>query len=56
MPETSEDENGLCNNINLLEKKTKAPARLTEAALLKAMNEVYRYVKDSEIKKILKEK
>ena len=55
LPETSEGENGSCNDINLLEKKTKAPARFTEATLLKAMNEVYRYVKDSEIKKILKE-
>ena len=55
LPETSEGENGSCNDINLLEKKTKAPARFTEATLLKAMNEVYRYVKASGIKKILKE-
>ena len=55
LPETSEGENGSCNNINLLEKKTKAPARFTEATLLKAMNEVYRYVLNTEIKKILKE-
>ena len=55
LPRTSEGEKGSCNDINLLEKKTKAPARFTEATLLKAMNEVYRYVKDSEIKKILKE-
>ena len=39
----------------MLEKKTKAPARFSEASLLKAMNEVYRYVLDSEIKKILKD-
>ena len=55
LPETSEGENGSCNEINLLEKKTKAPPRFSEATLLKAMNEVYRYVLDSEIKKILKE-
>ena len=55
MPETSENENGSCTYVNLLEKKTKAPARFTEATLLKAMNEVYLYVKDPEIKKILKE-
>lgn len=55
LPETSEGENGSCNNINLLEKKTKAPARFIEATLLKAMNEVYRYVLNAEIKKILKE-
>ena len=55
LPETSENENGSCSYVNLLEKKTKAPARFTEASLLKAMNEVYLYVKDPEIKKILKE-
>ena len=55
LPQTSEGENGSCNDINLLEKKTKAPARFTEATLLKAMNEVYRYVLNAEIKKILKE-
>ena len=55
LPESSEGENGSCNNINLLEKKTKAPAKFTEATLLKAMNEVYRYVLNAEIKKILKE-
>ena len=55
LPETSENENGSCSYVNLLEKKTKAPARFTEATLLKAMNEVYLYVKDPEIKKILKE-
>ena len=45
----------MCDDINMLEKKTKAPARFSEASLLKAMNEVYRYVLDSEIKKILKD-
>ena len=55
LPETSEDEKGSCNDINLLDKKTKAPARFTEATLLKAMNEVYRYVLNAEIKKILKD-
>ena len=55
LPETSENENGSCSYVNLSEKKTKAPSRFTEATLLKAMNEVYLYVKDPEIKKILKE-
>ena len=40
--------------MNLLEKKTKTPASFTEATLLKAMNEVYRYVLNAEIKKILR--
>ena len=55
LPEISRGENTSCNDINLLEKKTKAPTRFTEATLLKAMNEVYRYVLAPEIKKILKE-
>ena len=55
LPETSEGEKGSCNDILLLDKETKAPARFTEATLLKAMNEVYRYVLNAEIKKILKE-
>ncbi|MBR6901072.1 MAG: DNA topoisomerase 3 [Synergistaceae bacterium] len=55
LPETSEGENGSCSYVNILEKTTKAPARFTEATLLKAMNEVYLYVQDPEIKKILKE-
>ena len=55
LPETFDGENGSCNDIKLLEKKTKAPTNFTEATLLQAMNEVYRYVKDSEIRKILKE-
>ena len=53
--ETSEGENCSCSYVNILEKTTKAPARFTEATLLKAMNEVYLYVQDPEIKKILKE-
>ena len=55
LPQTSEGESGSCSDINMLEKKTKAPARFSEASLLKAMNEVYRYVLDPEIKKILKD-
>ena len=55
LPETSLGENASCNDILLLDKNTKAPARFSEATLLKAMNEVYRYVLDPEIKKILKQ-
>ena len=55
LPVTSEGEKGSCSDINLLEKKTKAPARFSEATLLKAMNEVHRFVSNPDIKKILKE-
>jgi DNA topoisomerase-3 len=37
------------------EKKTAPPKRFTEATLLKAMNNIHKYVADEEIKKILKE-
>ena len=55
LPSVSEGESGDCHDVQLQEKKTKAPARFTEASLLKAMNEVYRYVSAPEIKKVLKE-
>ena len=55
LPSVSEGENGECGDVRLQEKKTKAPARFTEASLLKAMNEIHRYVSDTENKKVLKE-
>ena len=55
LPPASNGDKGSCLDVHLLEKKTKAPSRFSEASLLKAMNEVYRYVQDSEVKKILKE-
>ncbi len=55
LPPASDGDKGLCQDVHLLEKKTKAPSRFSEASLLKAMNEVYRYVQDNEVKKILKD-
>lgn len=55
LPPVSEGEKGECQDVQLQEKKTKAPARFTEASILKAMNEVHRFVSDPEIKKVLKE-
>ncbi|MBR3721828.1 MAG: DNA topoisomerase III [Selenomonadaceae bacterium] len=39
----------------LVEKTTKPPTRFTEATLLKAMKEIYKYVRDENLKKELKE-
>lgn len=45
----------LCEQGQLLEKDTQAPAAFTDATLLAAMTGISRYVTDSEIKKVLKE-
>lgn len=42
-------------SLKELEKTTRAPSRFTEASLIKAMNSIYRYVADPELKKTLKE-
>ena len=55
LPSVSEGESGECRDVRLHEKKTKAPARFAEASLLKAMNEIHRYVSNPENKKVLKE-
>ena len=55
LPSVSEGESGECCDVQLQEKKTKAPARFTEASLLKAMNEIHRFVSNPENKKDLKE-
>jgi DNA topoisomerase-3 len=55
LPSVSEGESGECCDVWLQEKKTKAPARFTEASILKAMNEIHRFVSNPENKKVLKE-
>ncbi|EWH08014.1 DNA topoisomerase III [Pseudoalteromonas lipolytica SCSIO 04301] len=44
-----------CYEAQLVDKMTSPPAHFTDATLLSAMTGISRYVKDSEIKKILKE-
>lgn len=46
---------GTCDEIIINEKKTTPPARYTEASLLAAMESVAKFVKDPEVKKVLKE-
>ena len=55
LPVVSEGEQGECRDTKLQEKQTKAPARFTEASLLRAMNEVHKFVADPKVKKILRE-
>ncbi|WP_435237437.1 DNA topoisomerase III [Psychromonas sp. PT13] len=44
-----------CNQGEVIEKNTQPPAYFTDATLLAAMSNIARYVKDSELKSILKE-
>ncbi len=44
-----------CLKGELVEKMTQAPKHFTDATLLAAMTGISRYVKDPEIRKILKE-
>ena len=55
LPVVSEGEQGECRDTKLQEKQTKAPARFTESSLLRAMNEVHKFVVDPKVKKILRE-
>ena len=55
LPALEKGQIGNAEEVLPVAKKTKPPARFTEASLLKAMNTVHRFVKDERIKKILKE-
>ncbi|WP_028862617.1 DNA topoisomerase III [Psychromonas aquimarina] len=44
-----------CNKGEVIEKNTQPPAYFTDATLLAAMSNIARYVKDAELKKILKD-
>ena len=55
IPEMNEGEDVVYNEGNVQEKITKPPSRFTPATLLKAMKEIYKYVKDDGLKASLKE-
>jgi len=55
IPEMNEGEDVIYNEGNVQEKITKPPSRFTPATLLKAMKEIYKYVKDDGLKASLKE-
>lgn len=55
LPEVHDGESVTYMDAKLLEKQTKPPKRFTPSTLLKAMKEIYRYVKDGNLKSELKE-
>ncbi|KEQ18753.1 DNA topoisomerase III [Endozoicomonas numazuensis] len=55
LPEMTKGQALLCKEAELAEKQTQPPKSFTDATLLSAMTGIARYVKDSEIRKVLKE-
>ncbi|WP_019615207.1 DNA topoisomerase III [Psychromonas ossibalaenae] len=55
LPKLTKGQKLLCNKGEVIEKNTQPPAYFTDATLLAAMSNIARYVKDAELKKILKE-
>ncbi|MBM7072185.1 DNA topoisomerase III [Shewanella sp. 202IG2-18] len=55
LPDLVKGQDLYCNKGELIEKQTQPPKPFTDATLLAAMTGINRYVKDSEIKKILKD-
>ena len=55
LPEAEEGDAVSMKDGSVLSKVTQPPKRFTEATLLKAMKEIYKYVKDSSLKAELKE-
>ncbi|WP_440903027.1 DNA topoisomerase III [Catenovulum sp. SX2] len=55
LPELKQGEVCFCQQGELVEKMTSPPEHFTDATLLAAMTGISRFVKDAEIKKILKE-
>lgn len=55
LPELKKGQKLLCKDAELAEKMTQPPKAFTDATLLSAMTGIARYVKDPEVRKILKE-
>ncbi|WP_257292316.1 DNA topoisomerase, partial [Endozoicomonas sp. ONNA1] len=55
LPELQQGQTLLCKEAELAEKQTQPPRPFTDATLLSAMTGIARYVKDTEIRKVLKE-
>lgn len=55
LPALQEGDSVKCVSVSSQTKKTKAPPRFTEGSLIKAMANVYQYIDDPEIKKILRD-
>ena len=55
LPELQQGQTLLCKEAELAEKQTQPPKPFNDATLLSAMTGIARYVKDAEIRKVLKE-
>jgi len=55
LPELTVGQQLQCNDSQLLEKQTQPPAPFTDATLLSAMTGIARFVKDPQIKRVLKD-
>lgn len=55
LPSVKPDDDVLCHDIKIENKQTKPPARFTEGTLIEAMASIHKFVKNPDIKKILKE-
>lgn len=55
LPKMAKDDALVCVAAKRMDSKTKAPARFTEGTLMKAMENIQRFVPDPEQKKILRE-
>ena len=55
LPEVNAGDKTLCTDVKTKTAKTKAPARFTEGTLIKAMENIYKYIDDDVSKKLLKD-
>jgi DNA topoisomerase-3 len=55
LPDVKEQDDILCTEAQVDKKQTKPPARFTEGTLIDAMSNVHKFVKNPQIKAILKE-
>lgn len=55
LPTVAQGDKVICTESEATPKKTKAPAKFTEGTLIKAMENVFKFVEDEEFKKELKD-
>lgn len=55
LPQMAQMDPVLCEGLEASAKKTKPPSRFTEGTLLKAMENIHKFVEDAENKKLLKD-
>lgn len=55
LPKCNAGDQTLCTNVLIKSAKTKAPSKFTEGTLIKAMENIYKYVDDENARKLLKD-